>query len=77
VVSKLEGRVPPEVSILIDLEGAWRKGFGLDTSVPNVMIFDADGRMVHRFEGRVSPRAARLAAERIGGLRRQAGGGRR
>jgi hypothetical protein len=75
VLAKLDGRVPPEVSILIDLEGAWREGFGLDTQEPNVLLFDAQGRLVHRFLGRVSRRAAAQVAARVAELGERPSGG--
>jgi hypothetical protein len=43
VLDKLEGRVPEEVSVLIDLDGAWRRAYGLDTRRPNVLVFAVDG----------------------------------
>jgi hypothetical protein len=75
ILSKLEGRVPPEVSILIDLEGEWRRAFGLDTSRPNVLLFDVDGRLVHRIEGPVTPRVAAQIAARVAELGKRSVGG--
>jgi hypothetical protein len=72
VLAKLEGRVPPDVSILIDLAGEWREGFGLDTSKPNVLLFDVDGRLVHRILGPVSPSVAEELAARMAGLAERA-----
>jgi hypothetical protein len=72
VVAKLEGRVPPDVSILIDLAGEWREGLGLDTSKPNVLLFDVDGRLVHRILGPVSPSVATQLAARIAELAERA-----
>jgi hypothetical protein len=69
ILRELEGRVPPDVSILIDLEGRWRQGLGLDTSRPLVLLFDAEGRLAHRFEGRASPQSAALVAERFAGMK--------
>ena len=72
VLSKLEGRVPPEVSILIDLAGEWREGLGLDTRKPNVLLFDVDGRLLHRILGPVSPSVAEELAARIAELAERA-----
>jgi hypothetical protein len=52
VLDRLEGRVPDEVSILIDMEGRWAGTLGLDTSTPNLLLFDANLELAHLFRGR-------------------------
>lgn len=47
VAEKLRRRVPENISVGIDLHGEWANTLGLDTSVPNIMIFDATGDLVH------------------------------
>lgn len=51
VAEKLRKRVPEEVSILIDLEGRWAEALELDTSQPNLLIFDRSGRLVSSYRG--------------------------
>jgi hypothetical protein len=51
VAEKLRKRVPEEVSILIDLEGRWAEALDLDTSQPNLLIFDRSGRLVSSYRG--------------------------
>ncbi len=69
VLQKLGNRVPEEVSILIDLEGAWREAYRLDTATPNLLLFDGDGRLVHLFRGHSSPQLVCLVAERLAEMR--------
>ncbi len=45
VAVKLRKRLPKDLPVGIDLEGDWAKRAGLDTSVPNLLLFDADGRL--------------------------------
>ncbi len=56
----LRKRVPPGVSVLIDPARQWATAFGLNTAVPNLLVFDATGRLIARFRGRWS---TALAAE--------------
>lgn len=59
----LRKRVPPGVSVLIDPTRQWATAFGLDTAVPNLLVFDATGRLCARFRGRFNPAlAAEVAA---------------
>lgn len=51
VAEKLRKRLPPDVPVGIDLEGAWAEALGLDTSVPNVLVFDSSGRLAYRQSG--------------------------
>ncbi len=55
VADKLSKRVPEEISILIDIEGRWASELELDTSRPNLLILDGQGRLVDRFRGRHGP----------------------
>lgn len=48
----LRKRVPAGVSVLMDAERRWATGYALDTAVPNLLVFDADGRFTGRFRGR-------------------------
>jgi len=49
VAEKLRKRLPEDVVVLIDLDGAWSQRYQLDVSVPNLLVFDAGGelRSVH------------------------------
>jgi hypothetical protein len=70
VAGKLRERVPSQVAIGIDLEGAWAARYGLDTSEVNVLVFDAHGELAARFRGRRSPAlvdAIVAAVERLPG----------
>lgn len=46
VAEKLRKRLPPDVNVLVDLNGVWASAYGLDVNVPNVLIFDAAGTLV-------------------------------
>lgn len=63
VVEKLEGRVPSDVSVLIDLQGSWRRAYGLETRRPNVLLFDRQGRLVRIVRGNSAP----ALADRVSG----------
>ncbi|MEM8765839.1 MAG: hypothetical protein AAGE43_00215 [Pseudomonadota bacterium] len=51
VAETLRKRLPPDVPVLIDLEGVWAATFELDVSVPTVLIFAADGSLQGRHAG--------------------------
>lgn len=51
IAEKLRRRVPEEVSTLIDLDRAWATTFELDTTQPNLLIFDSKGALQERFRG--------------------------
>jgi hypothetical protein len=51
VAEKLRKRLPEDVPVGIDLEGLWAEALGLDTSVPNVLVFDADGELAYQQSG--------------------------
>ncbi len=59
----LRKRVPPGVSVLMDPAREWATVFALNTALPNLLVFDATGRLTARFRGRWSPSlAAEVAA---------------
>ena len=49
VAKKLRKRLPEDIVVLIDLDGAWSRRYQLDVSVPNLLVFNAQGelRSVH------------------------------
>ena len=51
VAEKLRKRLPPDVPVLIDLEGVWASVFELDVNVPTVLVFGADGTLLARHAG--------------------------
>jgi len=51
VADKLKKRLPPDLPVLIDLNGLWAETFGLDTDVPNILIFDGSGTLLGRHAG--------------------------
>lgn len=51
VAAKLEKRLPEDFPVLIDLDGVWSRTFQLDSSVPNLLIFDVRGAVVARHAG--------------------------
>jgi hypothetical protein len=51
VAEKLRKRLPEDLNVLIDLDGVWMKTFDLDTSVPNVLIFNGSGELLARHAG--------------------------
>lgn len=54
VAAKLRKRLPEDVPVLIDLDGVWAERFGLDVSVPNLLIFAPDGTLVATHAGMYS-----------------------
>jgi hypothetical protein len=52
VAAKLRKRLPDDVNVLIDLEGHWSKEYGLDTGVPNLLVFDPAGELAARHAGK-------------------------
>lgn len=51
VAEKLRKRLPEDVPVGIDLDGAWAESLGLDTSIPNLLVFDSNGELVYRQSG--------------------------
>ena len=70
VAEKLVRRVPDEVPVLIDIERRWATELELDTELPNLLVFDRQGRLAERFRGR---RDAALLAEVSRALERLTG----
>lgn len=64
----LRKRVPPGVNVLMDPAREWATTFTLDTDVPNLLVFDAAGRLTARFRGRWT---AALAADVAAALPRE------
>ena len=48
----LRKRVPAGVNVLLDPGREWAAAFGLDTGLPNLLLFDAAGQLRARFRGR-------------------------
>jgi hypothetical protein len=70
VAETLRKRLPEDVNVLIDLEGIWAERFGLDTSRPNILIFDGAGTLLASHAGmyqEVLFEAVRTDLERISG----------
>lgn len=62
VARKLAGRVPAEVSVLIDLEGAFASALDLPVAEVSAVVFDREGRETARVSGRkTDERVARVA----------------
>ena len=51
VADKLRRRLPEDVPVLIDLDGVWAGHFDLNVTHPSLLLFDAQGRLVGRYEG--------------------------
>jgi len=61
----LRKRVPEGVSVLMDPERRWATSYGLDTGLPNLLVFDAEGRLLARFRGRWNDKLAAEVASRV------------
>lgn len=64
----LARRVPPQATVLIDMQRLWAREFALDTAAPNLLVFDAAGTPVARFRGRWSAALADEVAQRVAAL---------
>ncbi len=51
VAEKLRKRLPDNVNVLIDLKGVWVSEFRLDSSTPNILVFDRAGRLLAQHAG--------------------------
>ena len=51
VAKKLRKRLPEDVPVGIDLEGKWAELLGLDTSVPNILVFNTAGALAYQQSG--------------------------
>jgi Tfp pilus assembly protein PilN len=65
IAEKLTERVPDGVSVLIDLDRLWATTLELDTERPNLLLIDADGRLIEGFRGKHSPELAREVVEAL------------
>ena len=65
----------PDVPVWLDFDDAMKDRYGLAAGVPNVVVFDAAGRMRRRLTGNLSEPQRRALVEEIEGLRREAVGG--
>lgn len=61
----LRKRVPPGVAVLVDPARQWATTFALDTTVPNLLVFDAKGQLAARFRGRWTAELAAQVANAI------------
>ena len=62
VAATLQKRVPATVAVLIDVERSWARSYGLDTTAPNLLVFDREGELAGQIHGRFSTaRAASIA----------------
>ncbi len=63
----LRKRVPAGVAVLMDPDRRWATGYDLDTTLPNLLVFNAEGGLIARFRGRWT---AELAAQVAGAVPR-------
>jgi hypothetical protein len=55
VAEKLRKRLPEDVWVLIDLDSVWARRYELDTAVPNLLLFDAQGKLLQIHRGLYKP----------------------
>jgi len=67
----LRKRVPAGVAVLMDPAHAWATTFALDTTLPNLLVFDRSGQLTAQFRGRWT---AELAAQVADAIARQGSG---
>jgi hypothetical protein len=67
----LRKRVPAGVTVLMDPARHWATTFALDTTMPNLLVFDAGGQLSAQFRGRWT---AELAAQVAAAFTRQGSG---
>jgi hypothetical protein len=65
IAEKLTERVPDGVSVLIDLDRLWATTLALDTDRPNLLLIDADGKLVESFRGKHNPELSREVVEAV------------
>jgi hypothetical protein len=68
VVARLGDRVPEEVRVLVDMDGAWSAALGLDTSRPNLLLVRPDGTVASTYQGRHDPDLAAAVAQDLAEL---------
>lgn len=61
----LRKRVPPGVAVLMDPARQWATIFALDTTLPNLLVFDARGQLTARFRGRWTAELAAQVADAV------------
>jgi hypothetical protein len=61
----LRKRVPEDVAVLMDIDRRWATHYALDTALPNLLVFDAEGQLIARFRGRWSAELAVQVATAI------------
>jgi hypothetical protein len=61
----LRKRVPAGVAVLMDPDRRWANSYSLDTALPNLLVFDAEGRLLARFRGRWNPELAMQVASSV------------
>ncbi len=61
----LRKRVPAGVAVLMDPERRWATSYALDTALPNLLVFDAEGHLLARFRGRWSAKLAEEVAKTV------------
>jgi SpoVK/Ycf46/Vps4 family AAA+-type ATPase len=55
VAKRLRQHVPPEVSVLVDVDRVWATGFGLDSRQVNLLVFDGTGHLAGQLAGGATP----------------------
>lgn len=62
IAGKYRERLPEDVVVLIDIQRRWSTDLGLDTSRPNLLLLDAEGRLVRawwsRYKDELAPEVA-------------------
>jgi hypothetical protein len=65
VAAKLQIVVPQSVSVMIDVERRWAAALGLETRVPNLLLYTRQGQLAARYRGRWHPDSVAEVAERL------------
>ncbi|MBM4197006.1 MAG: hypothetical protein FJ197_07920 [Gammaproteobacteria bacterium] len=68
----LARRVPPEVSVLIDLERDWARTLSLDTGAPNILVLGGNGNVVEHLRGRWTAEGGERLLQSVARLRQAA-----
>jgi hypothetical protein len=61
----LRKRVPTGVAVLMDPARQWATTFALDTTLPNLLVFDARGQLTAQFRGRWTAELAEQVADAV------------
>ena len=70
VAEKLQKRVPPDVSVLIDMEGQWAQAYELSSRNPCLLVFDREGELANTHCGRKKKEAVNDLVQEIESLRK-------